>query len=245
MVLPWASHQRYAACKLAKVDPEYVDYEGDDPDTYALTVNVARRQMSKGQLAMVVAKAEGLFATNNQEYVAKAIGVSRPRVAYVAIVLKWAPELVDSVIEGASLDEAYDFAHARKVEADNAERTEADGSPWSCSDVESEVAFIIDQNIARRHLTQSQRHALAVEMAPMFETEAAARRAQAPGKQRGQKTSERPNVAGQKGDDDGRALGQAAKKMGTSPLWCPGSQEGQGEGPSPLRVHQGREGHDA
>jgi len=35
---------RLAACKLAKVT--FTHYEGIDPDTYALTVNIARRHMS-------------------------------------------------------------------------------------------------------------------------------------------------------------------------------------------------------
>ena len=48
---------RFAACKLAGVKPEFVTYDGDDPDGYALAVNIVRRNMTKGQQAIVVAKA--------------------------------------------------------------------------------------------------------------------------------------------------------------------------------------------
>lgn len=128
---------RYAACKLAKVDPEYVDYEGDDPDTYALVVNIARRHMNKGSLAMVAAKAflelQGAQRLSRwresgltHEEMANRVGVSESMVTYAATVFVYAPELVDAVINGASLNGAYNFAHQRKLEADNAERSEAE-----------------------------------------------------------------------------------------------------------------------
>jgi ParB-like nuclease domain len=43
---------RYAACQLAGIEPTFTTYDGDDPEGYALAVNIARREMTKGQKAI-------------------------------------------------------------------------------------------------------------------------------------------------------------------------------------------------
>ena len=48
---------RYAACRLAGVEPEFTTYDGDDPEGYALAVNAQRRDLTKSQRAMVAARA--------------------------------------------------------------------------------------------------------------------------------------------------------------------------------------------
>jgi hypothetical protein len=48
---------RLAACELASVEPAFETYDGTDPDTNGLSVNIARRHLSKGQQAMVAARA--------------------------------------------------------------------------------------------------------------------------------------------------------------------------------------------
>jgi hypothetical protein len=57
-----------------------------------------------------------LFAANrlSQPRLARASGVSQSRISYAALVATWAPELVDSVMAGASLDDAYAIARQRK-----------------------------------------------------------------------------------------------------------------------------------
>jgi hypothetical protein len=45
---------RYAACQLAGIEPTFTTYDGDDPEGYALAVNLARRNMNKGQMAIVI-----------------------------------------------------------------------------------------------------------------------------------------------------------------------------------------------
>src|SRR5215472_4951745 len=39
---------RYAACGIAGVDPGFEDYDGSDPDGYALAVNIERRHLNAG-----------------------------------------------------------------------------------------------------------------------------------------------------------------------------------------------------
>jgi hypothetical protein len=46
---------RARACEIAGIEPKTVPFEGDDPRAYIIGSNIARRHMSKGQQAMVVA----------------------------------------------------------------------------------------------------------------------------------------------------------------------------------------------
>ncbi|WP_282697784.1 ParB N-terminal domain-containing protein [Streptomyces sp. CC208A] len=46
---------RLRACEIAGVEPAYTTYDGDDPSTFALTVNTQRRSPTKDQLAMIYA----------------------------------------------------------------------------------------------------------------------------------------------------------------------------------------------
>src|SRR5690606_26078610 len=110
---------RYAACARAGVEPRFETYTGDDPDGYALSVNVNRRSLTKGQAAMVAAKAHRDFFDSKKRgskgEFAAAIGVSQQRLSFALLVLAHAPDLVDDVISGTEhLDEAYRVARERK-----------------------------------------------------------------------------------------------------------------------------------
>ncbi|MFB4280788.1 ParB/RepB/Spo0J family partition protein [Nonomuraea sp. MTCD27] len=108
---------RYAACKLAGIEPSFVSYEGDDPDGYALAVNIARRHLTKGQIAMVAAQA--LLKNSSQKEAASRAGVSQQYVGHAQVVLKFAPDLADAVSAGTKpLNEAYEVARERKREKD-------------------------------------------------------------------------------------------------------------------------------
>lgn len=49
---------RYEACKKAGVEPKFIDYDGDDPAGYVLSVNMYRRHMSLSQFATITALAQ-------------------------------------------------------------------------------------------------------------------------------------------------------------------------------------------
>lgn len=102
---------RLAACKLAGVEPVFEHYLGDDPDGYAVAVNVARRMITKGQKAMIIVEA----GDNNYQ----AAGVSRQYTAWARTVKQYTPALVAAVIAGSlSLKDAYDSALRAKKEAE-------------------------------------------------------------------------------------------------------------------------------
>lgn len=98
---------RFAACKLADVEPKFSTYEGDDPDGYALAVNISRRHMTKGQQAIVVARA--VFESNTElsrverEMKAKQYGISPSRIAYALVILEFATDLADEVLAASAL----------------------------------------------------------------------------------------------------------------------------------------------
>jgi ParB-like chromosome segregation protein Spo0J len=105
---------RLRACEIAEVKPRFTTYTGENPDAYALSVNLARRHLSKGQRAMVAAKAR-LVSNHSTRAAAHGADVSQARVAQAATVLEHAPDLADAVVAATKpLDEAYKEARERK-----------------------------------------------------------------------------------------------------------------------------------
>jgi hypothetical protein len=99
---------RLAACARLGVIPDVTIYEGEDPDGYALSVNLARRNLSKGQQAMVIAR-------SGVKYLKNTGGPSKQRVSWARQVLGNAPDLVDAVLSGTQpLNDAYKVAQDRK-----------------------------------------------------------------------------------------------------------------------------------
>lgn len=115
---------RLAACKVADVQPHYTTYDGTDAASYALSVNIARRHLTKGQRAMIAAKACPETGQTIRE-MADATFLSKTRISLAAVVIQHAPELVDAVIAGGSLDQAYGLAQKRKVERETRQQQES------------------------------------------------------------------------------------------------------------------------
>jgi ParB-like chromosome segregation protein Spo0J len=112
-------------CDLAGVEPWFEDYKGEDPDGYALAVNIHRRNLSKGQIAMVAAQA--LLKNSSQSKVATSVNVSQQYIGHARVVLDFAPELAAAVAAGAMpLNEAYRTARDNKDAADSDETKKAE-----------------------------------------------------------------------------------------------------------------------
>ena len=47
---------RYRACEAAGIEPKFLEFDGDDPLGFVLSLNVHRRHLSESQRGMVVAK---------------------------------------------------------------------------------------------------------------------------------------------------------------------------------------------
>jgi hypothetical protein len=89
--------------------------------TYIFSANIHRRNLSKGQRAMVIAKI--CFETKQSvRNGAKQSGLTAGRLGYAMTVINHAPDLADQVISGViSLDKAYEEARIRKGQADTYE----------------------------------------------------------------------------------------------------------------------------
>jgi hypothetical protein len=116
---------RFAVCEQLGIEPIVTTYDGDDPDGYALAVNLARRHLTKGQRAMI---ASGLLRSNNRQTdVAGTAGASQARISQAKVVREYADHLVDPVIAGAvTLNDAYAEARKKKAEKQSATERAAD-----------------------------------------------------------------------------------------------------------------------
>jgi hypothetical protein len=103
---------RLAACRLAGVEPALENYIGGDPAGYALSVNVNRRHLTKGQRAMATAMVypDPEKPRPGQSLKTKDCQVSSGLLSQARTVLRKAPDLAAEVLAGGgmSLGDAYD-----------------------------------------------------------------------------------------------------------------------------------------
>jgi ParB-like chromosome segregation protein Spo0J len=72
---------RWAACKIAGVEPKTKDYTGDEPTAFAVAMNDRRRHMNKGSLAAVAAELEPFFAADAKKRQAEQAKRNQPQAA--------------------------------------------------------------------------------------------------------------------------------------------------------------------
>jgi hypothetical protein len=105
---------RYEACEIAGVDPQFEKLNGHDPKAFILSVNIKRRHMNAGQRAMATAmiypkpqnggarkKGSPMAATGDGSF-------SLTSLSHARSVLAFSPALAASVLSGTkTLDAAY------------------------------------------------------------------------------------------------------------------------------------------
>src|SRR6516225_974079 len=110
---------RYRACEAAGVEPTFTVYQGDDPISYVVSLNLRRRHLNESQRAMVAAKLATLKLGDNQHSEGLPIGrssellnVGERSVARAREVIdRGATELVQAVERGrVSVSAAADIA---------------------------------------------------------------------------------------------------------------------------------------
>src|SRR6516165_2320641 len=112
---------RHRACLAANVEPTYTVYQGDDPVSYVISLNLRRRHLNESQRAMVAAKLATLKRGDNQHSpigetsqarAAELLNVGKRSVERAADVRdQGAPGLIQAVERGdVSVSAAADVA---------------------------------------------------------------------------------------------------------------------------------------
>jgi hypothetical protein len=122
---------RLRACQIAEVDPKFTQFTGPDLVGFINACNLSRRNLSVGQMAMIIAQERRLvlseptkpgpqggrprkYATSQEEAV-RIAGINHGRVSEAETIIDFAPEMVDEVKANRTpLDTAYQSAKARK-----------------------------------------------------------------------------------------------------------------------------------
>lgn len=115
---------RLAATRIAKVDPEWVEFGGAEADipAFVLSSNLARRHMNKGQRAMAAVMVNGGRKTTKRE-LAAAVGVNNAYISEARQVLDAAPDQAQRVIAGEiALNAAIRHVKAKAAEKERAEK---------------------------------------------------------------------------------------------------------------------------
>ncbi|MBT2451810.1 ParB N-terminal domain-containing protein [Streptomyces sp. ISL-43] len=108
---------RLAACAIAGIEPRFTTYAGDDHVRVIFSANALRRNLSKGQRAVILAIARSV-SEHSLRTQAKLHAISLTRLSNTTTVLKYSPDLAEEVRIGAlRLDSAYETARRRKAEA--------------------------------------------------------------------------------------------------------------------------------
>ena len=111
---------RYQACGSSGVKPEYTEFEGDDPLSHVLDLNLYRRHLTSGQKAVVVAEAQtigsGGYQNPNiadlptQEELAKTLNVSPTYVSEVKGIQQKSPNHYEQIKSGFNMLLSSSFA---------------------------------------------------------------------------------------------------------------------------------------
>lgn len=119
---------RQEACRRAKIEPTYTALNGADPVAFIFSSNHKRRHITKGQKAMIAAKARKDLKRDKKstesvdfisiEELAKLAGVPQGVLGNACIIVEFAKDQIDLVIAGGvAFETAYNKAQERKKAA--------------------------------------------------------------------------------------------------------------------------------
>lgn len=131
---------RLAACKIADVEPSFIEYDGDDPVTFVISVNIMRRQLDPSQRAGVAVQLEPMLAIEAKirqgqrtdivanlrqcnhgkasDQAATMVGVSGRMVQYAKAIKNADPEAFNQIMAGeVTVNKVWHGIQKRKREA--------------------------------------------------------------------------------------------------------------------------------
>jgi hypothetical protein len=115
---------RLEACRRAEIKPQFVTLaNGTDPISFIFSENDKRRHLTKGQRAMIGAKIRALSQTTTRQ-AAQSSGVDLGQIGKASVVIQYREDLVEEVMKGKPLNEAYAEALKEKAakESDESKR---------------------------------------------------------------------------------------------------------------------------
>lgn len=154
---------RREACKRAGVAPHTDRLNGQDPVAYIWSANAKRRNVTKGQLAMVQAKTVGLGYGKGKLQICNfeddSPSTAETRLSRARTVVAHAPKLADQVIAGSlTLDAAYKDACAAKKNTETYETrfAELKAKAPDLADLVREGALDLTEAMAALHAREKE-----------------------------------------------------------------------------------------
>jgi len=111
---------RWAACKIAGVDPKTKEYTGDEPTAFAVSLNDRRRHMNKGALAAVAAELEPHFAEDAKRRYEQTVGRPKKSVANLPPISSPHPKARQEAAKSVGVGDRY-VQDAKKVKTESPE----------------------------------------------------------------------------------------------------------------------------
>lgn len=108
---------RWAACKIAGVEPKTKEYTGDEPTAFAVSLNDRRRHMGKSALAAVAAELEPYFAADAKRRYEQTVGRPKKSVEKVPQISEPQPKAREEAAKSVGVNDRY-VSDAKKVKTE-------------------------------------------------------------------------------------------------------------------------------
>ena len=108
---------RWAACKIAGIEPKTKEYTGDEPTGFAVSLNDRRRHMNKGSLAAVAAELEPFFAADAKRRYEQTVGRPNKSVEKVPPIIASQPKAREEAAKSVGVNDRY-VQDAKKVKTE-------------------------------------------------------------------------------------------------------------------------------
>jgi hypothetical protein len=105
---------RWAACKIAGVEPKTKEYTGDEPTAFAVSLNDRRRHMNKGALAAVAAELEPHFAEDAKRRYEQTVGRPKKSEEKFPQISQRQPQARQEAAKSVGVNDRY-VSDAKKV----------------------------------------------------------------------------------------------------------------------------------
>lgn len=108
---------RFEACRRAEIKPIIMEYRGDEPTAFAVSLNDRRRHMGKSALAAVAAELEPFFAADAKKRYEQTVGRPKKSVEKVPPISEGPSKAREEAAKSVGVNDRY-VQDAKKVKAE-------------------------------------------------------------------------------------------------------------------------------